>query len=298
MAGGFVGVGGTARALSKIYVGVEQIVGGNDEHTLLLLHGDSLTDSSPSHLSVTNSGVAVSEAQSKFGGKSLYFNGAAKLTVPGGSFTFGTSDFTVDTWVYPEAVSTDNFFFSGDTGGAFFCGRSNRDSTIGVGRATVAWDTKLSGALPAGVWSHVAVVRSSGRVYLFINGELQGSAANSVSYGMGGGTASVGAQGTGYFFKGYIEELRVSDVARWTSNFTPPTEPYNSTSKTSVARDVTKAYIGVYNIASLCYDMGGGNVPSNSMFVIHRAGSQAIMAQIDTSTNAFINQKKFSDTSV
>lgn len=29
----------------------------------------------------------------------------------------------------------------------------------------------------------------------------------------------------GYF--GYLDEIRVSNIARWTSDFTPPTEPYS-----------------------------------------------------------------------
>ena len=31
---------------------------------------------------------------------------------------------------------------------------------------------------------------------------------------------------TGYPYIGYIDEFRVSDIARWTESFTPPTEPY------------------------------------------------------------------------
>ena len=33
-----------------------------------------------------------------------------------------------------------------------------------------------------------------------------------------------------YYFKGWIDEVRVSKgIARWTSNFTPPTQPYYAT---------------------------------------------------------------------
>jgi hypothetical protein len=28
------------------------------------------------------------------------------------------------------------------------------------------------------------------------------------------------------YVNGHMDELRISDIARWTSNFTPPTEPY------------------------------------------------------------------------
>ena len=50
-----------------------EVQGVADEHTLLLLHGEDLKDSSMHGVTFTNNGVSVSNKQSKFGGKSLYF---------------------------------------------------------------------------------------------------------------------------------------------------------------------------------------------------------------------------------
>ena len=37
------------------------------------------------------------------------------------------------------------------------------------------------------------------------------------------GECDIGSQGSVYYFNGYIDELRISNVARWTSNFSVPT---------------------------------------------------------------------------
>ena len=48
------------------------------------------------------------------------------------------------------------------------------------------------------------------------------TAANS----MAGFIACIGSQGTNLYYKGYMDEIRVSNVARWTESFVPPTQPY------------------------------------------------------------------------
>ena len=40
------------------------------------------------------------------------------------------------------------------------------------------------------------------------------------------GECDIGSQGSAYYFRGYIDELRISNVARWTSNFSVPTTAY------------------------------------------------------------------------
>ena len=197
-----------------------------DENVLLLIDGNSFVDASSLQNAITNRGVELSTAQTKFFDRSLYFDGASDLFMSGDNFNFGTSDFTVDLWVYPEAISNDNFFFSGNNSNSFFFGRYSRNTYIGVGRTAIAWDNSFSYSLVNNAWSHVAIVRASNMVYLFVNGVLQNYAANSTSYSMQNGTVSIGAQTNNLYFKGYMDEVRVSNIARWTSNFTPPTEPY------------------------------------------------------------------------
>ena len=49
------------------------ISGEGDANTLLLLHGEDISDSSVNNVSIQNHGVVSSDARSKFGGKSLIF---------------------------------------------------------------------------------------------------------------------------------------------------------------------------------------------------------------------------------
>ena len=199
-----------------------------DEHTLLLLHCDDYSDSSMYGIELMDKSAQVSTDQSKFGGKSMYFNGSTRLSIDDVSariFDFGTGDFTVEAWIYPEQISTDNFIFSGSASGAFFFGRKG-SNTIGIGRANILWDTEAPVATPANTWSHVAAVRSNGQVSLYVNGNQAGSVSNANAYSMAGFIACVGSQGTNLYYKGYMDEIRVSNVARWTEPFVPPTQPY------------------------------------------------------------------------
>ncbi len=89
----------------------------------------------------------------------------------------------------------------------------------------------LSGVTPvsAGQWVHIAVVKSAGTAYLYVNGILQGSKSNDGTNGRN--TITLGGA-PNYFgqirnFKGDMDEFRMTDgVARYTANFTPPSAPF------------------------------------------------------------------------
>lgn len=203
-----------------------------DEHTLLLLHCDDYSDSSMYGIELMDKSAQVSTEQSKFGGKSMYFNGSTRLSIDDVSariFDFGTGDFTVEAWIYPEQLGYDNFIFSGDSNGAFFFGRQNGNSSLGIGRAALYWDSVANVETPLNTWSHVAVVRSNGLVYFYVNGTQYGTGItmNTNAYSMAGLAAYIGGQGPyPYNYKGYMDEIRVSNVARWTEPFVPATQPY------------------------------------------------------------------------
>lgn len=213
-----------------------------DEHTILLLHGEDLTDSSHCGVTLTNNGVTVSNVKSKFGGKSLLFNRGNYLTIP--AINFGSNDFTVDWWEY---VSDDTagtrfstvFASSYQTGaGGILVGCYEGASKIYVSSKTVfQWDL-VSGQTcfnnnAMNAWVHRAIVRDRSSLKIFTNGTLERT------YDIG--TSAIGYNANSpfcigkwvsdynqseYLFCGYIDEFRISDIARWTSNFTPPTKAY------------------------------------------------------------------------
>ena len=79
-------------------------------------------------------------------------------------------------------------------------------------------------------WTHVAFVRNGNDWIWFING-VQSGTGDGGNYSIRdvASTLSIGARnnGTYYQWNGYMDEIRISKgIARWTSNFTPPTNEY------------------------------------------------------------------------
>lgn len=202
-----------------------------DENTLLLLHGEDLTDGSIYGHTVTNSGVTVSAAQSKFGGSSLYFNGSSsKLTINSDLFNFGSGDFTVDWWEYITATPATRFTFSYNNGWGGICAGGSGNTNILYVSSIEPWDMFQANAFSTtlNAWVHWAVVRSGNNFYTFRNGVKYWSGTGSGNIFWNGAGLVIGAfpYDSSHYFGGYIDEFRVSNIARWTEAFTPPTEPY------------------------------------------------------------------------
>ncbi len=196
-----------------------------DENTLLLLHGEKLADDSIYGRSITNNGVTVSSAKSKFGGKSLYFNNAAYMTIE----VPVDGDMTFECWLYVEGFSSDyptpfNHLSGGYRG---YYAHVLSDAVSFGYTASGGSVASFSGKkLTAGTWYHIAITRSNGTLRAFIDGVLAGTQSGVYT---SNGTLWLGTlkdlPGSCYFH-GYMDEVRISNVARWTSDFTPPTKPY------------------------------------------------------------------------
>ena len=205
-----------------------------DAFTVLLLHGDSLKDSGINNVAITNRGVEVSTTQSKFGGKSLYFNGSSNLTftLPVDCFA-GTQDWTVEWWEYRLGTNTSSAVFykplSNSVCGMILCD-DNGQGTLTMYESSNGSSHNVASGLKLGStllnqWVHRAIVKASGVYTAYENGVK----VNSLTYSSNIPTSSypmcIGYYGIAMFY-GYINEFRISNTARWTEAFTPPTESY------------------------------------------------------------------------
>ena len=211
---------------------VKRGIGGIDAHTVLMLHGEDLTDvSSLAHTITNNNSVTVNSA-GHFG-NCLEFtkNNNKYLSIPNnGEFTLGTEDFTIDFWIKTKSLADNDGIMSPRGNGSWSV--NGGWLIAGHGSSSVMFNTYSYGTrdipVPSGVWTHVAIVRSSGIAKTFSNGILQ------EIFTLGELTADskflIGKHdGNNYIcLNAYLDEIRVSKgIARWTANFTPPTEPYS-----------------------------------------------------------------------
>jgi hypothetical protein len=173
----------------------------------------------------------ISTTQSKFGGSSMAFDGTGDelRAYQGPNFDFGTGDFTVEFWAYHSSI---NFQISVTTGyptdergfligyylGAVYCLISTNNST---------WNVTLNGGtLNQNTWYHVALVRNGTSFKTYLDGVNQASATNSGPVNNPNNLLSVGGRNANYM-NGYLQDLRITKgVARYTSNFTPPTAAF------------------------------------------------------------------------
>ena len=260
-----------------------QIGGGStDEHfdnVSLLLNMDSdFSDSSTYNHTMTLAGdPVISSTQSKFGGASGDFDASGDyLQTPlTADLQFGTGDFTVEFWAYNRGKITNGpAFFSNyqhwngggsATGMALIAGHKSLGNTKYL--LAISGQLLTFGTVSYNQWDHFAVTRESGAVKVFINGVESLSTTNNGSIDGQGGYWTVGSNDfnvTGYGdYNGFIDDFRVTKgVARYTANFTPPTEAHPTQGAAAPAGATDPSFANVELLLPMDSDLN--DVSSNS----------------------------------
>ena len=200
----------------------------------LMLDGESLTDKSQNAVTVTVEGsVIVDSSFKKVGNSSLKFGGALAdcLTVPSSSLFAFPGDFTIEFWTYANQFGQR----SGAT--VYFCNGVLNQFQLALLSATqinlyLNGSSFITGSLSAsavGRWMHIALVRSGTNIRIYENGTSVASGTS--SYSVPASICYIGKQlprspiNYGHNLDGYIDDLKVTKGAKYTANFTPPTEP-------------------------------------------------------------------------
>ena len=212
-------------------------------NTKLLLNmadGQALDSAAQNNMTLYGN-ADTSTTQQKFGTASLALDGTSDyLDIPANpAFAFGTGDFTVEVFIKTATSSAGDvynrriYMTDGPTGNA----NNNIQLAINpVGGVAQVWSNSGSinvnstTSVTDDAWHHVAMVRNSGTVTLYVDGTSEGTPASyteNINLNSGSPRLRIGSyDGTQGDFNGYIDEVRVSRMARYTSNFTPSTEPF------------------------------------------------------------------------
>ena len=224
-------------------------------------------------------------------GNSVYFDGTGDmlsylLAAPSPITVSG--DFTVEAWVYPTASESSYFFYFGaqresyegdrgialtKTGGFLY--------VSGTGGGATGYTVTYPTAIQQNVWQHIALVRRSGSLTAYLNGQPGASTSASgliapylnrgdLSGSLGfyiGTTAANWTAFTPTYYAGYISNLRfVNGTAVYTSAFTPPTTPLTAVSNTNLLLCQSPTIVDKSSNALIITRSGDASVVANGPF--------------------------------
>lgn len=237
---------------------------GIDNNTLLYLRGDSFKDLGPKGKAITSTGCTLDSST-----KSINATSGHIYTTYTSDFAPNATSLTVEAWFKMNSGgSTFTICFGGQTG--YYFGDielntgstssstnlvlSNLNNASGTQSNTTSTFTGVSEAVPVGVWTHICITYdlSSKVLVMYINGQATRRYTNltinyrGANYGVGFGYRKSNNQ----FLNGYIKNARISNVVRYTGNFTPQSDPFTSVSVNNLNLSNNQLTFGVTKLSA------------------------------------------------
>jgi hypothetical protein len=201
----------------------------------------SIEDLSQSNHSITNNGVTLDSSNEKWtGAPSMLFeaSNSDRLELPDSDdWYLDNLDFTLEWFDYFNSIGPNDrqgimgqrfgkndwwgVRYVNDFGGLTFSQESAGNNNINVEEGSAYTNT--------GVWQHNSIVRLGNTFYIFRGGSLLSTKSNAQNILQFNGSFYVGWTNpdSDEYFDGNMTSLRITKgVARYTSNFTPPTRPF------------------------------------------------------------------------
>jgi len=201
------------------------------------VQSNRFVDEGPNSFTITRAGDVSVQSFSPFSSgllssnsHSVFFDGTGDyLTYNAGSTlsSIGTGPLTIEAWVY----------YTGNHSGFhdIFITNTGMGMLLDAGKLRFYGFSATTAAtnLVQNTWVHVAVVQQSSNVFGFIGGTKVLDTTTSTAFS--GSTGYIGSWSSGNEnWPGYISNLRVSNSARYTANFTPSTTQFTSDANTAL----------------------------------------------------------------
>jgi hypothetical protein len=202
--------------------------------SLLIPFNDTVAiDYSTNNNYLTYGNATVKSNISKYGSGSVYFDGSTNTSlVSVYAIPFRTADFTVEFFIRPSSFTNETY------PGLFDCRSSGSDTggwglyfqstnlVLRVGGTNYTDPIATSPAITIDNWHHVAVVRETSSIKVYVDGNLK-ITATSITNDFVRTAHWIGRVFDDYNYIGYMDGIRVTHgVARYTSTFTPPARAF------------------------------------------------------------------------
>ena len=259
--------------IASIYTAPHTYTDDSDTIAIIEFQNSTFVDSSSNSKSLTIASPMVRSASGT--GKIGSYAGYSDTTSDNTSYvsfedsSVGTGDYTMEAWIKQTGIhGTDRLFCSGSedadgdttpTGvsvGWQASGSSPTNNLNFYGEAgTSNWTTTFTHP-GLNTWFHFVLQRASGATSAFINGTQTGTDNRYSGNNINGTQMLMARISTGSAttenVQGYIDHFRMSSVARYSSNFTPPT--------TSQATSATGTLIQSANTVGSAKTKVGGTI--------------------------------------
>jgi hypothetical protein len=185
------------------------------------------------------SATQLSTSIKKYGSASMSFSGSGTglKVAENPNINLGTSDFTIEFWVYFNATNAEmcviNKGWQSSSAYASYLIYMTSSGSLHFNASTngSSWDIAnevIIGNMTATTWTHIAVTRSGTTYRAFINGTI----VSGFTFTNSGSHANLSAQALyiggrtdgNSVLNGYLDDVRITKgYARYTSSFTAPT---------------------------------------------------------------------------
>ena len=263
----------------------------------------------PDILPDTPSGVSGSSKLTKITDGAVSFDGTGDdlHIADSADFEFGTGDFTIECFAYHTEDSDDHLISKYGSSNA---NRSWRLVSDGNQKIIFYWyystDSSLNITSAAGKfslnrWHHIVAQRTSGDIYLFVDGELVGSNTSSGAAAEFNDNSTAVAiagdlNGSSQDFPGFISNVRIvkGTGVYSTLGFTPPTAPLTNVTNTKLLCCQSNTQTGAASVTPVTGNTGyTGTSQSITLNQANLNVNNPIVANVvdgDTSTSANIRE--------
>ena len=194
-------------------------------------------DNEPKHTITANGDVANSRAQAKIGESSIKFDGSGDYLSCADSSDWDflpASGYTAEAWYKPITHAGTDFIIGQSADGNNYWMLGHEDG------AGLRFESYSGGSLVLNItggeitdtdWHHIAVVRDGSDVEIFKDGTsvATGTTSSTATFS---GQLRIGEGSAHGAMDGYLDEIRLSNTARYTSSFTPSTTAFTADSNT------------------------------------------------------------------